>query len=166
MFDRLKRIYWNTRLDLMGIQHGKTLSLIPPVYFRVNDGGIISLGDNVSLNTNTTISAANHGTIQIGNNVSIGQNTVIRASNHNYESGNGHIPGSIVVEDDVWIGANCVILPRVRIGEGAVIGAGSIVTKDIPSNVVAVGNPCKPIKEIERTSAVFEKELRDQIERV
>ncbi|MCV6039074.1 galactoside O-acetyltransferase, partial [Escherichia coli] len=50
--------------------------------------------------------------------------------------------------DNVWIGANSVVLPGVTIGENSVIGAGSVVTKDIPSNVVAVGNPCRVLREI------------------
>ena len=54
----------------------------------------------------------------------------------------------ITVKDNVWIGGNCVLLPGVTIGENTVIGAGSVVTKDIPANVVAVGNPCKPIKQL------------------
>ena len=54
--------------------------------------------------------------------------------------------GKIVIYDNVWIAANCVVLPNVTIGSGSVIVAGSIVTKDIPENVMAVGNPCKPKK--------------------
>ncbi len=56
----------------------------------------------------------------------------------------------ITVGDNVWIGGNAVILPGVTIGRNSVIGAGSVVTKDIPDNVVAVGNPCKVIKHIEQ----------------
>ena len=54
----------------------------------------------------------------------------------------------IVVGNDVWIGGNVCVMPGVTIGDNTIIGAGSVVTKDIPSNVVAVGNPCKIIKEI------------------
>jgi galactoside O-acetyltransferase len=52
------------------------------------------------------------------------------------------------IGDNVWIGANSVVLPGVTIGENSVIGAGSIVTKDIPANVVAVGNPCRVLREV------------------
>ncbi len=55
----------------------------------------------------------------------------------------------ITVGDNVWLGGNVVVLPGVTIGSNSVIGAGSIVTKDIPSNVVAVGNPCKVVKNLE-----------------
>ena len=54
----------------------------------------------------------------------------------------------IYIGKNVWIGANCVILPGVSIGDGSIIGAGSVVTKDIPENVIAVGNPCKVLREI------------------
>ena len=54
----------------------------------------------------------------------------------------------IVIEDDVWIGGNVTILPGVTIGKGSVIGAGSVVTKSIPAGVIAVGNPCKVLREI------------------
>ena len=54
----------------------------------------------------------------------------------------------ITVEDDVWIGGSVTVLPGVTIGKGSVIGAGSVVTHDIPAGVVAVGNPCRPIKKI------------------
>ena len=54
----------------------------------------------------------------------------------------------ITIGNDVWLGGNVTILPGVTIGDNVVIGAGSVVTKDIPSNCVAVGNPCKPIKKL------------------
>jgi len=152
MFNKLKQIYWNFWFDKHGIKHGKMFSCLPPVYFHSNDGGKISFGDNLSLNHNVTIGASNAGEIRIGDNVAVGMNTVIRASNHDYFNIKGHIPGKIIIGDNVWIGSNCVILPNVTIHSGSVIGAGSIVTKDIPENVVAVGNPCKPIKKIERIS--------------
>jgi len=146
MFDLVKRIYWNIYLDIIGIQHGKLISIISPVYIYGN----ITIGDCVSLNHNVTINALPHGEIIIGNNVSIGMNSVIRACNHDYTKGEGHLPGKIKIGDRVWIGANCVILPNVNIGSGSVVGAGSVVTRSIPENVVAVGNPCTPIKTIER----------------
>ena len=114
------------------------------------NGGQIIIGDNVSLNHNVTIDASNDGVIIIGNDVGIAMNTVVRSSNHDYSNIRKHIPGTIAIGNNVWIGSNCVILPDVIIGNGSVIGAGSVVTKDIPSNVIAVGNPCKPIKKIIR----------------
>ena len=62
---------------------------------------------------------------------------------------------SINIGNNVWLGANTVVLPGVNIGENSVIGAGSVVTKDIPSGVVAVGNPCKPIREITEEDKLY-----------
>lgn len=64
--------------------------------------------------------------------------------------------GDVIIEDGVWIGANSTILPGVRIGEKSVIGAGSVVLKDIPPFCIAFGNPCKPIKQWNAKSGLFE----------
>ena len=67
----------------------------------------------------------------------------------------------VKIEDNVWIGSNVVILPGVTIGENSVIGAGSVVTKDIPKNVVAVGNPCKVLRPItDRDRKYYYKDLK------
>ncbi|MDF4361245.1 DapH/DapD/GlmU-related protein, partial [Vibrio parahaemolyticus] len=86
------------------------------------------------------------------NSVMIGPNVTIATAGHPIEPdlrrevAQFNIP--VHIEDNVWIGANSVVLPGVTIGENSVIGAGSVVTKDIPSNVVAVGNPCRVLREI------------------
>ena len=151
MFDRVKRIYWNLWLDIHGIPHGRLFSLSQPVYIVKSDGKI-TFGDGVGINRNVHINASAGGEIIIGNNVHIGPNVVIRAADHDVFDILNHVPGKIIIEDNVWIAANCVVLKNVRIGSGSVIGAGSIVTHDIPENVVAVGNPCRPIKKIYRES--------------
>lgn len=85
--------------------------------------------------------------IVIGNKVYIGENVIIRDSdNHSLTEENNIMTKEIEIEDNVWIGDNCIILKGVHIGQGSIIGAGSIVTKDVPSNCVAVGNPAKVIK--------------------
>lgn len=61
----------------------------------------------------------------------------------------------IIIEDDVWIGADVTILPGVRIGKGSVIGAKSVVTKDIPSNVIAAGNPCQILRAITEEDSIL-----------
>lgn len=111
----------------------------------------IVIGNNVSLNSNIMINADMGGEIVIGNNILIGPNVVIRASNHNYERidipirTQGHTSGRIIIKDDVWIGANAVILPNVTIGKGAIIAAGAVVTKDIDDYEMAGGVPAKYI---------------------
>lgn len=96
---------------------------------------------------------ASGGVIRIGNKCSISQHISMIASNHSTVLGIDissqkwdESKTGITIGDDVWIGANCVILPGVHIHNGAVIGAGSVVTKDIPANAIAVGNPAKVIK--------------------
>ena len=116
----------------------------------------ICIGNNVGLNYNVMVNADCGGSIQIGDDVSIGPYTVMRASNHNFEridipiKVQKHVPGTIVIENNVWIGAHVVILPNVKIGHATVIGAGSIVTKDIPPFSVAAGNPARIIKSREK----------------
>ena len=90
--------------------------------------------------------------IIIGNHTGLGKNGVLNAWIKEYQRENEDFickesnKELISIGDDVWIGANCVILPGVHIHNGAVIGAGSVVTKDIPANAIAVGNPAKVIK--------------------
>lgn len=89
---------------------------------------------------------ANNG-IVFGNNIEIGAGTKIISANHKEEDFSQHEKAEpIIIGNNVWIGANSVILPSVKIGDNVIIGAGSVVTKDIPSNSIAVGNPCRVIK--------------------
>lgn len=107
------------------------------------------LGNNIQINPNTCI----YGNVIIENNVMIAPNCMIAGGNHGIA--NIFEPmitqtciskGPIIIEDDVWIASNSVILDGVRIGSGAVIGGGSVVTKDIPPMAIAIGNPAKVIK--------------------
>lgn len=90
--------------------------------------------------------------VKIGNNVMFGPNVSVYTAGHplDKETRNSGLEYAhpITIGNDVWIGGNVVILPGVTIGDGAVIGAGSVVTKDIPPEVLAVGNPCRVIREI------------------
>lgn len=98
-------------------------------------------GDNI----NNYIQATNK--IIFGNNIELGPGVTIISSNHNSSNFREHKKSKpIYIGNNVWIGANAVILPEVTIGNNVVIGAGSVVTKNIPPNSIAVGNPCKVIK--------------------
>ena len=119
-----------------------------PAYLNANDGKL-DIGNHCFLNRNVHIDAFG-GHIKIGDDVLIGQNSVIRASNHKFSRGDlirnqGHISGSIVIEDDVWIGANCVLLPDIRLHSGSIIGAGSVVTRDVGYYEIFAGVPAKKI---------------------
>ncbi|MBQ4105881.1 MAG: sugar O-acetyltransferase [Clostridia bacterium] len=119
--------------------------------FHCDYGHNIQVGENFYANYNLTILDCNR--VKIGDNVMCAPNVLITTAGHPihplsrtkswYEYA---IP--VTIGNNVWLGANVVVNPGVTIGDGTVIGAGSVVTHDIPSNVVAFGNPCKVYKEI------------------
>lgn len=118
-------------------------------YSVINNAvGNLVIGNNTRVGIGNTII----GPVTISDNVNIGQNVTISGLNHNYEdpskaiSEQGVSTMPIKIENDVWIGANSVVLPGVQIGNHSVIGAGSIITKNIPPYSVAVGNPARIIK--------------------
>jgi len=112
----------------------------------------LRIGENTYIGEYNNIRAGG-GKIEIGSNCSISQHISIIASNHNIKKGSNIQDqlwsmenNFVIIKDDVWIGANCVILPGVTIEKGAVVGAGSVVTKNIPEYAVVCGNPAKIIK--------------------
>jgi maltose O-acetyltransferase len=121
-------------------------SLIQPP-FHCDHGSGIRLGTNVFINYNCTFLDGAY--ITIGNHVKIGPNVQIYTPNHPIDYEERRKPQEtsfpVTIGDDVWIGGNVTILPGVTIGPRTVIGAGSVVTHDIPSDSVAVGNPCKVV---------------------
>ena len=107
--------------------------------------------------------------IYVGDNVMFGPNVVLATAGHPIEpalrSKQAQYNLPIHIGNNVWIGASCVVLPGVTIGENSVIGAGSIVTKDIPPNVVAVGNPCRVLRPIgEKDKKYYYKDMEIDIE--
>lgn len=120
---------------------GERCHFVPPILFDY--GSNVHIGDFSFVNSNFT--ALDAGRIDIGRHVFIGPNVSIYTPTHPLlaeERNTGYEQGKPVkIGDNVWIGG-------VTIGEGAVIGAGSVVTRDIPAGVIAVGNPCRPLREI------------------
>lgn len=113
------------------------------------DISLLHLGNHVNINSNALIMGK--ASIYIGNYFHCGLNMTLISSNHNYKGiklpyDNTHIAKEIIIKDCVWLGHNVIVLPGVTIGEGAIIGAGAIVSKDIPDLAIAVGNPIKIIK--------------------
>ena len=114
--------------------------------------GVIEIGDRVSLNQNVYINASIGGRIVLGNDVLVAPNVVMRASDHATQdlsrpiNQQGHISGEIIVEDDVWISSNVTIVGGVRIGRGAVVAAGAVVTRDVEPNTIVGGVPAQFIK--------------------
>lgn len=109
----------------------------------------LRLGRNVYVNRNTVIDA--HGTLTIGDECMIGANCYITDGNHGTKARTsiGAQPMTIrpvSIGNDVWIGANCIVLPGVTIGSGAVIGAGSVVTKNVSPQSIVAGSPARFIR--------------------
>ena len=132
--------------ELLGKSDGAFIN--PPFY--CDYGFHIEVGKNFFANYNCTI--IDVAKVKIGDNCQMAPNVAIYTAGHPlhpvsrnsmYEYGI-----SVTIGDNVWIGGNTVIMPGVHIGSNTVIGAGSVVTKDIPDWVVAVGNPCRVIKQI------------------
>lgn len=126
--------------------------------FHANWGGKhVFMGDYVYANFNLTL--VDDANIYIGDKVMIGPNVVIATANHpilpELREDALQYNKEVHIGRNVWIGAGVVIVPGITIGENSVIGAGSIVTRDIPANVVAVGNPCKVMREINEHDREF-----------
>ncbi len=128
----------------------KTSNLIgvysPCMISTIKKNAIIEIGDNCGF-SGTVIGAALH--IKLGNNVRCGANTLITDSDWHTDDYRTGKDKPVIIEDNVWLGYGVKVLKGVHIGKNSLIGANSVVTKDIPANVIAVGNPCKIVKEIE-----------------
>lgn len=127
---------------------GEGCYLEPPL--RCDYGSNICMGDRVYVNFNLVV--LDCAAVTIGNDVLIGPNVGIYTAGHPVDPGlrrqELEFALPVTIEDGVWIGGHAVIAPGVRIGRNSVIGAGSVVTKDIPPNVVAVGNPCRVLRPV------------------
>jgi acetyltransferase-like isoleucine patch superfamily enzyme len=117
--------------------------------FYCDYGYNIKIGENFFSNFNFTI--LDESTVTIGDNVLVGPNVSIYTVNHavNIAKRNAGIEYArpVSIGNNVWIGGNVVILQGVTIGDNSIVGAGSVVTKSIPANVLAAGNPCKVLRE-------------------
>ncbi len=122
---------------------------------KISNPQHIEIGNSVFLGNNVTISTSDSGNfpVKIGNDVLIAQEVAILGDNHEFKGisvpirlqGEGK-QGAIDIGDDVWIGAKSLILTGVSIGQGAIVGAGSVVTKTVPPYAIVAGNPAKIIK--------------------
>ena len=162
-----KRIYqynhlppeqWNEQVDLLKRILGKTgdeVYIEPP--FHCDYGYNIEVGENFYANYNLVI--LDVGKVRIGKNVMFAPNVSIYTAGHpvHPDSRNsGYEYGiDITIGDNVWIGGNVCVLPGVKIGDNVVIGAGSVVTKDLPDNVITAGNPCRIIRKITQEDRDF-----------
>lgn len=141
---RLKKIY-----KKLFAKVGDSVLIQPP--FFCDYGYNITLGDNVYMNFNCTI--LDVCKISIGNRTMFGPNVQIYAATHPMDANirrTGLESGAPVsIGEDVWVGGGAVICPGISIGDRTVIGAGSVVTRDLPADVFAAGNPCRVIRKLE-----------------
>ncbi len=147
LFYLLNRVY-----GLIKVNKGKNIKIRPHVMLR--DPERIYIGDNSTIGAyNVLWAGKKEAVIKIGKNVMTGPYVKIFAFNHGTKVSD--IPmikqpeteADVIIGDDVWIGAGVIILPGCKIGNGVVVAAGSVVTKDIPDNVIVAGIPAKIIKE-------------------
>ncbi len=147
---RQSLIRWRTRLDVVPFnKFSLGYQSIIEDFSTINNGmGAVIIGDRTLVGMSNVLI----GPLRIGNDVIMAQNIVLSGLNHGYLD--VKIPirdqpcttAEIVVEDEVWIGANSVITAGVRIGRHAVVAGGSVVTKDVPPYTIVGGNPARPLK--------------------
>ncbi len=140
------------RTDLLKQMLGKVGEgvYIEPPFYANWAGAHVYMGDYVYANFGLTI--VDDGNVYIGDKVMFGPHVCVATANHPIEPSLRdrmlQYNKDVHIGNNVWIGAGTVIVPGVTIGENAVIGAGSVVTRDIPANVVAVGNPCRVMRQV------------------
>lgn len=129
-------------------------------FCTVNNGsGDVILGDRVRIGIGSVII----GPVTMGNGSGLGQHVFVAGFNHDYEDGNINsskqplVIRPVIIEEEAHIGANSVVVAGVRIGKRSQVGAGSVVTKDIPPFSVAVGNPAQVIKQYNHKTGIWEK---------
>ncbi len=141
---RMRAVFWGLFCKKMGVG----VYIMKGCYIMSPFG--IEIGNNVSINRYTTISG--QGGLRIGNNVMIAPNCNILTSNHEYRKrgvpmmSQGESMGLVVIKDDVWLGANVVVSPGVTIGEGSIVGANAVVTKNVDPYTIVGGVPARFIK--------------------
>lgn len=145
----IRQLFFQVYLKKLFRQCGEDICIED--HFRCLGIESVSLGSHIFFNHHVELIAAN-SSITIGNYVRIGQYSKILTLVHQYTDKQTPIfmqketYAPVIIDDDVWIGTNCVILPGVRIHHGSIVGAGAVVTKDVPANSIVAGVPARVIK--------------------
>jgi len=145
LIKKFKRMFWTYKVKNQTIHFGKNL--------KVNHKSFVTnktyLGNNVNFNG---MKISGCGMVFIGDNFHSGSECIIISENHNFDKGNAipydntFICRDVIIEDNVWIGSRVILLGGIKIGEGAIIQAGSVVVSDIPKYSIAGGHPAKIFK--------------------
>ncbi|NQV72974.1 acyltransferase [bacterium] len=163
----IRRSFWSHRLKSLGtnarigvgvnvwepsnIRIGRDFTTLQNCTLAATGGGQLTIGDNVSLNSNVSIDAGENGVIRIGSGSGIAHNGVLRSSSHEYENpylsfkDQGHRPGSIIVEEDCWVAANVTLLPGTILRRGCIVASGSVVGGEFPEFTVIAGFPARAV---------------------
>ena len=149
---RGSKIYWSVRMDTPPYRSFSfgSHSVIESFACINNAVGDVIIGSHTRIGLHNTII----GPVTIGSHVNLAQGITVTALNHNFEKSDlrideqGVSTKKVTIDDDVWIGANAVVLPGVTIGEHCVVAAGAVVTKDVPPHSLVAGVPAKVIKNI------------------
>ena len=155
----INRIYYDDQPEAERLFHelipaaGAGVDFRPPV--MIDYGARLVIGDRTFINADFLIIGG--GVVTIGSDCLIGPRCGIYTPNHAMDIprrlDGWELPEPVTIGNNVWLGGSVTITPGVTIGDNSIIGAGSVVTKDIPANVIAVGNPCRPVKPIPDNSA-------------
>lgn len=168
MIGTLKSLYYNVDKESLA-KCGENVILEYPI--KINRPQNVYLGNDVAIRGGLTV-ISHTGKLIIKDHVGISQSLTVVTGNHTKKpplnmwqvdcnhSGLGDKESDVIIEEDVWIGINVTIMPNVIIGRGAIIGACSVVTKNIPPYSIAVGNPCKVIRTKFTKEEIIEREKK------
>lgn len=141
------KLYFKVKGDVRIGNHFLVRSIMYPSVIMVDKNAVLDIGDSVFLNYGVDIGCTKF--ITIGNHVKIGPFTNIIDSNyHEIQHGEDVVHLPVAIKDNVWIGRSCIILPGVTIGENSIVASGSVVTKNVPDNVLVAGIPAKVVKNL------------------
>jgi len=163
--DRMRAVWWRSRGARVGgksrigrgcrvvrpwrLHAGKRIQLEHQVYIKIaSEEAIIKLGDEVFIGCGVVLDILD--SLSLGNHVLVAPGCFITNHQHRRHAhariaAQGCESAPVVIEDDVWLGANAVVLPGIRIGRGAIIGAGAVVTHDVETMAIVAGVPARPI---------------------
>jgi acetyltransferase-like isoleucine patch superfamily enzyme len=137
-------------INSANVRIGADCLLQDAIYIRAGTEGRITIGDRAALNSFCRLFG--HGSIEIGEDTQIGPGSLITTTEHDYDQELTTHFKRVVIGKGVWIGANVTVFPGVEISDGAVIGAGSVVMKNIPSRCVALGVPARVVRLLDGSS--------------